>query len=140
MYYMNFITTCRDNPKGFDFGEIAYFKTVPRNDWLKDYTVRAMQITPRYGDVTSAGGAIYPQPLFDKWEYIDLKQVKITAEDALKIAEENGGKEARLSTQNKCTIQVKLSGDFGWRVFVYDDKTGSSFFSIEINRDTGKIK
>lgn len=140
IYYMYFSAPCRDKPDGFDFGEVAYFKTVSYDAWLKNYVVYAAQITPRNGNVTSAGGATYPKPLFRSWKYLDPAQIAVTAEDALKIAEENGGQEARLSTQNKCNIQVKLSGDFGWRVFVYDDGSGSLLFNIEVDQETGKIK
>ncbi|SRR6266498_3364901 len=140
LYYVNFNTACHNNLKGFGVAEIAYFKTIPYDALQKDYTVRAFQITPQYGYVVSSGGANFPQPLFDKWKSVNLNKLRIFAEEALKIAEENGGEAARLSVQNQCTINVRLSGSAGWKVFIYADDTGSSIFRMEIDPYTGKIK
>ncbi len=140
LYYMNFSTACHDDLKGLGFAEIAYFKTIPVDILQKDYTVRAFQIVPQYGYVVSSGGATFPQPLFDRWENVNLNKLRILAEDALKIAEENGGQAARLSVQNQCTIHMRLSGDAGWKVFIYANDTGSSIFRMEVDASTGKMK
>lgn len=140
LYYLDFNTACEDNLKGFGLAEIAYFKTVPHGVLQKDYEVRAFQIDPQYGYVISSGGANFPQPLFDKWESVNLNKPQIPAEDAFKIAEENGGRTARLSLRNQCTINVRLSGNTGWRVFIYANDTGSSIFRMEVDASTGKIK
>ena len=138
LYSMHFKTACPDDIKGFEVAEIAYFKTLPYAALQKNYTVRAFQISPQYGYVVSSGGAIFPQPLFDRWKSVDLGKLGISAEDALKIAEENGARAARLSVQNQCTIHVRLSGNDNWRVFIYADDTGSSIFRIEVDEQLAK--
>lgn len=137
---MHFKTACQDDIKGFGVAEIAYFKTVPYDALQKNYTVRAFQFSPQYGYVVSSGGAVFPQPLFDRWKSVNLGELGISAEDALKIAEENGDRTARLSVQDQCTISVRLSGNDNWRVFIYADDTGSSIFGVEVDEYTGKIE
>jgi len=138
LYYMHFSASCRDNPNGFEFGEFVYFKTIPYKGWLKDYEVRGLQVAPQYGDVASGGSEYYPGPLFGGWKSIDLDKIKITAEEALKIAEENGGQATRLSVQNNCTIQLRLSGYSGWQVRITENNTASELFSLETNPYTDK--
>lgn len=140
LYYMHFKTACHDDIKGFGVAEIAYFKTVPYGALQENYTVRAFQISPQSGYVVSSGGAIFPKPLFDKWKSVNLSKLGISAEDALKIAEENGAPAARLSVQDQCTISVRLFGNDNWKVFIYADDTGSSIFRMEVDEYTGKIE
>jgi len=140
LYSMHFNTACRDNPDGFGFGEFVYFKIIPYKIWLKDYEVQGLQIAPQYGNVGSGGSEYYPGPLFGGWKSIDLDKVKVTAEEALRIGEENGGQAARLSVQNNCTIRVRLSGYSGWWVRITENDTASEVFSLEIDPYTGKIK
>lgn len=140
LYYMDFNVACHDNPNGFELAEIAYFKTIPYDVVRKEYTVHAFQIAPQYGYVITSGGANFPQPLFEKWKSVNLNNLKVPAEDALKIADENGGRSARLSLQNQCTINMRLSGNAGWNVFIYANDTGSSIFRMEVDAYTGKTK
>jgi hypothetical protein len=66
-----------------------------------------------------------------------LDDLKILADKALDIAEENGGREMRQSFHNDCDLYLVLSEDWG---VIYD--TGGKDFSIlEINIDpyTGKV-
>lgn len=141
LYYLEFIANCNSNPSGFGFGEISFFKNTSNKPWLNNYTTRALQIIPQYGNVISADGGIFPQPLFDKWKSINLDTIVISADDALRIADENGGEEARLSVENNCTIQVRLSGyDNYWKVRISENNTASVIFMMAINPYTGEIK
>jgi hypothetical protein len=69
---------------------------------------------------------------------IELSSHKTSITDALQIAEENGGEEARTEANNKCTIRGELANSSdNWRVLytkVLD------LFAIDIDAFTGKYK
>ena len=139
LYYMHFSTPCHDNLSGFELGEYYYFKTIFHKNGQIDYAGRGFLVTPQYGDVEWGSKPNYPHPILG-WKSVNLNKVKVTAEQALEIAEINGGKEARLLVQNECKLTARLSGYSGWKVFIYRHDTGSSIFGIEIDSSTGKIK
>ena len=139
LYYIRFITACYDNLNGFDFGEIAYFKSIRNDSLQKDYTVRAYQIIPQYGYIVMASGASFPQPLLDRWESANLQESNINAEDVLRIAEDYGSLAARTSVQNNCKIHTRLTGYSGWELRIYANETGHEIFAIGIDPTTGKI-
>jgi len=139
LYYMDFSTICHDRLSGFGFGEFYYFKTSFLDNGKIRYIARGLQITPQYGDVAWGGRISFPRSL-SGWKSIDLSDIKIVAEQALKIAEYNGGKTARLSVHNECKIDVRLSGYTGWEVVMYEIDTGSPIFRMEIDPYSGEIK
>lgn len=139
LYSMHFYSACQDEPRGFTQGDFYYFKTTFRDNGKIRYTTQDFFISPQHGQVTWAGGSNFPHPLFG-WENIRLGRIEITAEDALTIAEENGGRESRLLVGNKCQIHVGLTGDNVWRVYIYHDDTSALIFRMEIDPSTGKIK
>ncbi len=139
LYYMYFDTPCHDDLRGFELGEYYYFKTIFNENGRIGYAGHGLLITPQYGDVEWGSSPNYPHPLFG-WKRVNINKIKITAEEALAIIEQNGGKEARLLVKNECKITAKLSGYSGWRIFIYRYDTGSSIFSMEIDPSTGKIK
>lgn len=123
--------TCRNNPDGFDFADITYFKTIK-----KVYATRHIEIDP-YGSLVRWGsGATYSQPILSKWNSFDLAKTVITAEEALRISEEHGGKEARQQINNQCLIYISPSNDNDeWFV-----RYISTDFSVLINPYTGEYK
>jgi hypothetical protein len=139
LYSVYFDTPCHDHISGFELGQYYYFKTIFHKNGKIGYAGRGFLITPQYGDVEWGSGPNYPHPILG-WKSVNLNTIKITAEQALKIAEENGGKEARLLVENKCKVTARLSGYSGWRIFIYRYDTGSSIFRMEIDPSTGKIK
>lgn len=102
--------SCSDDPNGFDFASITYFKAIDVNG-RKVYTTRHIEIDP-YGSMIRWGsGATYPRPILHKWKGINLAGFTITAEDALRILDEHVGKEARQQVSNKCLIFITTSPD-----------------------------
>ena len=140
LYYMNFKVTCHDNPTGFEFAEIAYFKTISQDLLQRSHVGRAFQIVPQDGYVVYSGEANFPQSPFDPWESLNLNKLRISAEDALKMADENGGRAARLSVQNECTICARLSGNIAWNIFISANDSGSTIFRIAVDPYTGKVE
>ena len=70
---------------------------------------------------------------------IDLQKLRFTADDALRMADENGGKTARLADQNKCEMDLVLYGDSQWGWYIFHDDEGSFIFDTHINPYTGNI-
>jgi len=139
LYSMHFSLDCKDNPTGFSEADFYYFKTTFRENGKIRYTTQNFFISPEYGEVIWAGGSTFPHPLIG-WENIRLRQVQITAEDALAIAEMNGGKETRQLADNKCKIHVGLDGDKTWQILIYQNDTGSSLFRMAIDSESGNIE
>jgi hypothetical protein len=139
LYYMDFSTPCHDNLSGFELSEFYFFKTIFHKNGQISYAGRGFLVTPQYGDVEWGSGPNYPHPILG-WKSVNINKVKITAEEALAIAEQNGGKEARLLSNNQCKVTAQLSGYSGWEIFIYSYGTGSSIFRMVIDPSTGKIK
>lgn len=135
LFAMTFNVNCQDNINGLPGGNFKYFKTVFDKGKIV-YTWREIEIVPEYSFVAWGGDAEFAHPLLG-WKSIDLDKLKITAEEAIRIAENNGGREARSNVQNRCDIHLLFMPERykGWLVnYGY-----SSGFEIEINPDTGEI-
>jgi hypothetical protein len=139
LYNIELDAVCQDNPNGFGVGDLVFFKSARDNGETK-YSTRELLITPQYGDVSWGGGANFPYPIFG-WKSINLSLFKVTAEDALKIAEENGGRIARLSVQNECRIVVSMNSNAytGWRVIYFPNSGGLRIFEKQIDPYTGRV-
>ncbi len=136
VYGLSFDRACQDNPSGFADGTIAYFKSV-----RSGYTFRIIKMDPQSNEVDWGGDSfIYDRPILG-WASIDVARQKFTADDALKLAEANGGKAAREAAGNRCRIMLVLFGDnrFGWDVYydMYDAPLSS--FSISVNPYGGGV-
>ena len=139
LYSMHFSTACQDDPHGFTEGDFYYFRTTFRDNGKIRFTTQDFFISLPHEHATWAGGANFAHPLFG-WENIRLGRTQITAEDALTIAEENGGRESRLLVDNNCSIHVELSGDNIWRVYSYHNDTRALIFRMEIDPSTGQVE
>ena len=139
LFGMYFEKECGDNPKGFDSGSIIYFKAY-NNGEITDYLhyqTETIAIYPLFKNVV-LGGDYIPRPLFG-WTSISLNSLKVTADNALQIAEENGGREARLKVKNVCNIAIftspNLYGKNNWEV-----RYSPASFDIYIDSYSGKYK
>jgi len=119
IYHLTFNKECQDNLNGFDSADIIYYKTIG-GGWQKTYTARYIQIYPLAGIVSWGGETEFP--ISDGWATIDLTEFKITADDVLQIAEENGGQDARLRVGNECNILISMpnhNNDDRWNIGYY---------------------
>ena len=139
LYSMHFSTPCGDSISGFAEADFYYFKTTFRENGKIRYTTQNFSISPEYEQAVWAGGATFPRPLIG-WKYVRLNQIQVAAEDALAIAEENGGRETRQLVDNDCRIHVRLAGDMTWQILIYQNDTGSSLFRMVIDPESGKIE
>jgi hypothetical protein len=127
VYFVLFVGSCQDDPMGFDNADITYFKAIEL-DGEKVYTTRKIEIDPDYNLVRWGNEAIYPQSV-GNWKGVDLAGAKITADDALRIAEENDG----IRSDTLCAVYVSSPSsdnngkwhlrDAGFRMYV-DMETG----------------
>ncbi|RJP48911.1 MAG: hypothetical protein C4583_13400 [Anaerolineaceae bacterium] len=138
LYEMSFFLDCHDNPSGFERSFMTYFKTISSYGEKKIYAVRDFSILPKYAYVEWRGGKNYPRPLFG-WKRIDFETLHINAEDALRIAEENGGKNIRLEFNNNCRIKVFLVPEINTRWRVWYSVEGIPELELVIDPLTGKI-
>lgn len=141
LYNVLFKMDCSDVQRGmFSNAEFLSFKTIQISDeesriehWITIWPVENLVYTVE----------VKYQPNIHHKEPIDLSRYQIAAEDALQIAEENGGSKVRLKVGDACQIDAFAPGPDGkgWRI-VYQDFPGfkNLLFEIAINPDTGEYK
>lgn len=120
----------------FDIFKVSYY----RIDGLQEYSAHIIGIYPLAGEGEWGGEDGFPRSIFRKWEYINLEKL-ITSEEALAIAEENGGELARLSIKNRCRVHMTL-GPYpypSWNVSYSLSGGTSRIFEIDIDAYTGKF-
>jgi hypothetical protein len=109
--FIYFQTGCMNDLSGFRELDIIYYKSLGVKNWKRIYSSRIVEVSPwngavRWGEDTFSGS------LLSNWSKVDLTKFSVTADNALKIAEENGGKDARLDNKNSCGISVKAPNSF----------------------------
>jgi hypothetical protein len=83
VYSLDFTGNCGDL-LGFDSANITYFKK-----GRDSYTTRLIEIEPRFGWARWGEGEAYHKPILRKWKGVNLLRSKITADDALRIVNED---------------------------------------------------
>lgn len=131
---MIFNTSCKENPADFESATFIFYQQIFQQRELR-YKARAIEILPLDGKISWGGDNIFYRPVFGA-NVIDLDKLKISADEALDIAEENGGKAMRQSAQNDCNLYLVLGRD--WLV-VYDRNDGLSTLKIDIDPYTGRV-
>jgi hypothetical protein len=134
LHSMIFLGECSDQI-GFDIARISYVKPIG----LQEYSFHMIGVYPRAGE-GEWGGGNFPRSLFDRWYYIDLQKLAITLEDAIQLAEVNGGEQARLSVNNRCTVDVSLNPypDPHWDISY--SLVPTRIFEMKIDAYTGKYE
>ena len=130
LYSMAFDTTCQDNVDGFRSASFDFRRT--GFDWKEMWILdlwRGVFLYPEQGGGLWGEADYFHRPKY-KWEDIDVNRLVITADDALRIAEDNGGREYRAKIHNECFINLYLSGETLWVVWYGD-------FRMYINPYTG---
>jgi hypothetical protein len=137
VYELAFEKGC--NSEGFSSGEITYYKTI-KTDGRKVYTTRHIEIEPYFGFVKWAGDAEYSRQILHTWNNVDLTRTKITADDALLIAEENGGKEVELKEAHVCLIFVRMPSQNNNNDSWYVHFAGDHNFETLVDPFTGEFE
>ncbi|MBV6451514.1 MAG: hypothetical protein MHPDNHAH_02258 [Anaerolineales bacterium] len=119
LFSMRFYVDCQGKPNGFSIGDFVFYKEITMQE-EKSYSYREILIRPLYGDISWGAEAVYPRPS-SGWKKVELETVKVDADEALDIAEKNGGEDFRLSLNNDCQVSLTYNENFeykGWVVLV----------------------
>ncbi len=134
---------CQDMTGGLDKGEFYFYRKQ-----ADSYAIHNLLISPLYDEIVTAEMTYYPKT----WKSIDLDQVSVhSTDDALLLAEENGGRDARTPAKGMCNINIDLVQytkydlhshpfnlyDWGWEIRY--GLEGSSGFGVIIDPYTDKI-
>ncbi len=139
---MTFITGCTDVLIVFYHAQFIYYKMDLFNG-QKSCIVHLITIDPAYHVGSIIEKVFYPVNKYRP--VIDLDKLKISAEDALRIAETNGGYEMRSAIDNACYISLasvtENTNGCVWKVdyIAYQDPNEKNI-TIYINPYTGEIK
>lgn len=137
VYYVAFGKDCINTTRGFDSFDIIYFKPVKAAS--EDmYITRQINIYPLAKQVTWGSGSNYPRLFLRDWLSVDLENFKVTADEALQIAEDNGGTDARLRVNNSCNILISSphNNNNAWSVSYYVRAS----FQVIVDPYNGKFK
>jgi len=133
LYKISFYGKCGYHPIQFDLVKFIYIKFTDS----QTYIAHGIDIYPLHEGVSAAEESNLHKPMFGL-EGISLDKLKVTADDALRIAEENGGTDARLAVDNQCDISIS-SSEHNWYVrYSIQASTNSTVFEVLINSYTGK--
>ena len=79
-----------------------------------------------------------PSLLSRNWDTIERDEIKVSADEALMIAEQNGGYEERMAVNDDCQVSITLSPNpvnyHGWHI-----RYSTGTFSISVDPVTGEI-
>jgi hypothetical protein len=103
--YLSLDQDCVDNPRGFYDFDIVYFQNAGLRSWSRQYHVRLIQVISWQG-IIRWGDTIYSDAVLPGWGNVKLNSFKLTADDALRMAERNGGSNVRQEANNACMISV----------------------------------
>lgn len=121
---------CVNTGMGFERGRIRLFK-VGIIAGKESRTVLDIDLMPT-NKVIRIGEGIY-SPIVEKWDALDLNNIKISAEQAIKIAEQNGGKNARNKVANECFVSIDLltGGLVGYNGWTVSYRVFNAYSSLE---------
>jgi hypothetical protein len=140
IYFILASGNCSENFSGFNHFYFTYYKTI-ETGWDNIYIARHISLRPSVGTARWAGNGEFSTPVIFSWKNTELTKFKITAEQAVQIADENGGKADWLKSENKnrCSVSVSLDKNVrntgsDWLV----NYSSTQFFAF-INPFTGKV-
>jgi len=139
LYRMYFYADCQTPLNGFSIGDFVYFKPVQKENGYY-YDTRELVIRPLYGRINWGSGNSYPRPLLG-WKKIDQDKIRVAADEALQIAEDNGGRDARLAVNNECSISLSYNPNVNsndWILVISHNNELPNIFKIQIDPYTGK--
>ncbi len=131
---MSFLGKCNDQFV-FDIAKISYAKPIG----LQEYRFHMIGIYPRAGE-GEWGGSDFPRSLFERQYFIDKEKLAIELEDALQIAENNGGAQTRLNVNDRCSVSVSLSPYPYPQWEISYSLVPTRIFEIKINAYTGEFE
>jgi hypothetical protein len=145
---MHFMTDCKNASYGLESGIFDYYRTEENSpDSRLNLT---FYVEPMLGQVELVETKSTPD--LDKLEPLDVNGFKISVEEVIQIAEDNGGFTKRTQINNECYISARIKGGGtyykgfaydGWVISYISPTTNhdSSFeFYIKVDSQTGEYK
>lgn len=129
--FMSFALSCEEIDYGFQSAIVTLYKK--QIIWNEISTIEhEIHIQPKTGLIT-VWEFVYDS-LFSNLKSLNIAEIKTSADQALLIAEKDGGTKKRLEVNNVCDISVSLapsSVDYeGWRI-LYSPNIYSSLIDLE---------
>lgn len=135
-----FTLDCSDIEQSvFSMAAFTFYKMVQK-EGVETRIQYIIRIIPSENYVRTSRAEYYPNARV--LEPTELGQYPITAEKALKIAEENGGAQKRSDHNNSCMINEIINGSYWWTVIYHtrDEYSWNTAYEITINPQTGSFK
>lgn len=98
--------SCDSDLQGFYDFDIVYYRDAGVEFWHRRYETRLVEIYSWQG-IIRWGEGYFSNAVLPGWGNTNLKNFNLTAEDALQIADTNGGGNARKDVDNNCYISVR---------------------------------
>jgi len=137
---MQFSLKCTETAAGPQSAQLRFFKTED-TDQYPSQLIHDFVVLPDENKI-AVNASRYS--LYDnRWQAIDWAVIKIPVEDALQIAEHNGGALFRKETDNRCAISAEITSDNNGKwVIIYSSGSGDQekSFKLEIDTQTGDVK
>lgn len=128
---------CKKIDSGPQYVEFAFYET----------TKNLLQTTRYTEEITIDASANFIRiktetisPVWNQKKSIDLHEININANDALRLAEDHKGREVRKGVENDCTVSASLIPDIGienWEVR-YFNRDNARLFRIVIDKMSGE--
>lgn len=137
LYDFFFRLDCTDTTSGPQLAGLEFFRVVKireRDSRLE----RFITVLPRQDSVQWWESEYYPERAH--WKPIEITQIQVPVEEALRIADDNGGGLTRIGMNDQCVIHASLhQGDSEWQISYYTIK-GSKVFDIYVDSRTGTFR
>jgi hypothetical protein len=111
----------------------VYFQDLGITKWKRNYITRLIDIEPWRGLAYWGGDAVFSSTLLSKWENTDFENFVFSADDALQIAEENGGSETDKSHCTTISVSMYQRDNEKWDVTYFPAN-----FGMYIDANSGK--
>lgn len=133
--YMAFTLPCGETGNGLQSGSFSFYKEKMTLEGISEVE-HQIDIYPKMKLISTWEYTYKPKLL--RWKSVDFTKIALTADEALLIAESNGGLNKRTVINNACDISIILSPNsanyLGWKVLYSPD-----VFSISIDINSGQI-
>jgi len=139
--HLFFRLNCQHVGVGLQMANFEMFRN--EGDWPNSARVeRHMSIFAQDREVTYYDDQAVPD--LQPWTAIDIKKVRLSADEALNVAERSGGSGKRPAVGEPCGIRIEMNGWEGnhWRV-TYSyllSPTRSEDFVVIVDAETGQVK
>jgi len=136
---MTFNTECEKVSEGLQEGGFTFFRTEHFSD-NDSHLIHFIYISQWLNEVDFESAETFYHAL-GEYPSLDLSKIKISAEQALQIAESAGGSKFRKDWENDCVVRMSIesAGKYrGWLISYSPNDPQKPHFWITVNETTGE--